>query len=77
MKVKEYRDDLRERVVRIETVIGESLPRMDAHLGKIEQHLGNQNDRIRTLEYSKVKLYTIAGVISFLTPIILKAFDVI
>ena len=63
--------------MRIETIIEERLPRIDDTLTRIEQHLGVQNGRIRTLEDSKLKVYTIVGVISFFTPIILKAIGVL
>ena len=77
MKLQDYRDDLRERVVTIETIVNDRLPRIDDNLTKIEQHLGTSNGRIRKLEDSKLKVYTIAGVISFVTPIVLKALDII
>ncbi|MBT7706748.1 hypothetical protein HN682_08700 [Candidatus Peregrinibacteria bacterium] len=77
MKVEKYREDIQGRLVRIETIIEERLPRIDDTLTRIEQHLGVQNGRIRTLEDSKLKVYTIVGVISFFTPIILKAIGVL
>ena len=49
MKLQDYRDDLRERVVKIETTVQERLPRIDENLGKIEQHIGVLNCRVRTL----------------------------
>jgi len=77
MKVEKYREEMQTRIVRIETIIEERLPRMDDTLSKIEQHLGTQNGRIRNLEDSKLKIYTIVGVISFFVPIILKAIGVL
>ena len=77
MKVEKYREDIQGRLVRIVTIIEERLPRIDDTLTRIEQHLGVQNGRIRTLEDSKLKVYTIVGVISFFTPIILKAIGVL
>ena len=77
MKVEKYREDIQGRLVRIETIIEERLPRIDDTLTRIEQHLGVQHGRIRTLEDSKLKVYTIVGVISFFTPIILKAIGVL
>jgi predicted nucleic acid-binding Zn-ribbon protein len=77
VKLQDYRDDLRERVVKIETTVEERLPRIDENLGKIEQHLGTLNGRVRTLEDSKLKVYTIVGVVSFATPILLKALNII
>jgi len=77
MKVEKYREDIQGRLVRIETIVEERLPRIDDTLTRIEQHLGVQNGRIRTLEDSKLKVYTIVGVISFFTPIILKAIGVL
>jgi predicted nucleic acid-binding Zn-ribbon protein len=77
MKLEKYREELQSRVVRIETLIEERLPRIDESLSKIEQHLGIQNGRIRELEDSKIKIYSIAGVVSFITPLILKAVGVI
>jgi predicted nucleic acid-binding Zn-ribbon protein len=77
MKLEKYREELQSRVVKIETILEERLPRIDESLSKIEQHLGIQNGRIRNLEDSKLKIYTIAGVVSFITPLILKAVGVI
>ena len=77
MKLQAYRDDLRERVVKIETTVQERLPRIDKNLSKIEQHLGALNGRVRTLEDSKLKVYTIVGVVSFATPILLKTLKII
>jgi len=77
MKLEKYREELQSRVVKIETILEERLPRIDESLAKIEQHLGIQNGRIRNLEDSKIKIYTIAGVVSFITPLILKAVGVI
>ena len=77
MKLEKYREELQSRVVKIETILEERLPRIDESLSKIEQHLGIQNGRIRNLEDSKIKIYTIAGVVSFITPLILKAIGVI
>ena len=77
MKLQDYRDDLRERVVKIETTVQERLPRIDENLGKIEQHLGVLNGRVRTLEDSKLNVYTIVGVVSFATQILLKALNII
>jgi uncharacterized Fe-S cluster-containing protein len=77
MKLEKYREELQSRVVKIETILEERLPRIDESLSKIEQHLGIQNGRIRNLEDSKIKIYTIAGVVSFITPLILKAVGVI
>jgi len=77
MKLQEYRDDLRERVVTIETIVNDRLPRIDDNLNKIEQHLGESNGRIRKLEDSKLKVYTIVGFISFIAPIVLKALSII
>ena len=77
MKLDKYREELQSRVVKIETILEERLPRIDESLSKIEQHLGIQNGRIRNLEDSKIKIYTIAGVVSFITPLILKAVGVI
>ena len=77
MKVEKYREEMQVRIVRIETLIEERLPRIDDSLAKIEQHLATQNGRIRELEDSKLKIYTIVGVISFFTPLILKAIGVL
>ena len=77
MKLEKYREELQSRVVKIETILEERLPRIDESLSKIEQHLGIQNGRIRNLEDSKIKIYSIAGVVSFITPLILKAIGVI
>jgi len=77
MKLEKYREELQSRVVKIETILEERLPRIDESLAKIEQHLGIQNGRIRNLEDSKIKIYSIAGVVSFITPLILKAVGVI
>lgn len=77
MKLQEYRDELRERVVAIETIVNDRLPRIDDNLNKIEQHLGVSNGRIRKLEDSKLRIYTIVGVVSFIAPIVLKALNVI
>jgi len=77
MKLEKYREELQSRVVKIETILEERLPRIDESLAKIEQHLGIQNGRIRNLEDSKLKIYTIVGVVSFITPLILKAVGVI
>jgi uncharacterized Fe-S cluster-containing protein len=77
MKLEKYREELQSRVVKIETILEERLPRIDESLSKIEQHLGIQNGRIRNLEDSKIKIYSIAGVVSFITPLILKAVGVI
>jgi predicted nucleic acid-binding Zn-ribbon protein len=77
MKLEKYREELQSRVVKIETILEERLPRIDESLSKIEQHLGIQNGRIRNLEDSKLKIYSIAGVVSFITPLILKAVGVI
>ena len=77
MKLERYREELQSRVVKIETILEERLPRIDESLAKIEQHLGIQNGRIRNLEDSKLKIYTIVGVVSFITPLILKAVGVI
>ena len=77
MKLEKYREELQSRVVKIETILEERLPRIDESLAKIEQHLGIQNGRIRNLEDSKLKIYTIVGVVSFITPLILKAIGVI
>ena len=77
MKLEKYREELQSRVVKIETILEERLPRIDESLSKIEQHLGIQNGRIRNLEDSKLKIYTIVGVVSFITPLILKAVGVI
>ena len=77
MKVEKYREEMQTRIVRIETIIEERLPRMDDTLSKIVQHLGTQNGRIRNLEDSKLKIYTIVGVISFFVPIVLKAIGVL
>lgn len=77
MKVEKYREDIQGRLVRIETIVEERLPRIDDTLTRIEQHLGVQNGRIRALEDSRLKVYTVAGVISFFTPIILKAMGVL
>jgi len=77
MKVEKYREEMQTRIVRIETIVEDRLPRIDNNLSKIEQHLGTQNGRIRNLEDSKLKIYTIVGVISFFVPIILKAIGVL
>ena len=77
MKLEKYREELQSRVVKIETILEERLPRIDESLSKIEQHLGIQNGRIRNLEDSKLKIYSIAGIVSFITPLILKAIGVI
>ena len=77
MKLQEYRDDLRERVVTIETIVNDRLPRIDDNLNKIDQHLGESNGRIRKLAYSKLKVYTIVGFVSFIAPIVLKALSII
>ena len=77
MKLDKYREELQSRVVKIETILEERLPRIDESLSKIEQHLGIQNGRIRNLEDSKLKIYTIVGMISFFVPIVLRAIGVI
>ena len=77
MKLEKYREELQSRVVKIETILEERLPRIDESLSKIEQHLGIQNGRIRNLEDSKLKIYTIVGMISFFVPIVLRAIGVI
>ena len=77
MKLEKYREELQSRVVKIETILEERLPRIDESLSKIEQHLGIQNGRIRNLEDSKIKIYTIVGMISFFVPIVLRAIGVI
>ena len=77
MKLEKYREELQSRVVKIETILEERLPRIDESLSKIEQHLGIQNGRIRNLEDSKLKIYTIVGMISFLVPIVLKAIGIL
>ena len=77
MQVEKYRLELQSRIVRIETIVEERLPRIDETLTKIEQHLGIQNGRIRKLEDSKLKIYTIVGMISFLVPIVLKAIGIL
>ena len=77
MQVEKYRLELQSRIVRIETIVEERLPRIDETLTKIEQHLGIQNGRIRKLEDSKLKIYTIVGMISFFVPIVLRAIGVI
>ena len=77
MKLEKYREELQSRVVKIETILEERLPRIDESLSKIEQHLGIQNGRIRNLEDSKLKIYTIVGMISFFVPIVLRAVGVI
>ena len=77
MKLEKYREELQSRVVKIETILEERLPRIDESLSKIEQHLGIQNGRIRELEDSKLKIYTIVGMISFFVPIVLRAIGVI
>jgi len=77
MKVEKYREEMQTRIVRIETIVEDRLPRIDNNLSKIEQHLGTQNGRIRNLEDSKLKIYTIVGVISFFVPIVLKAIGVL
>jgi predicted nucleic acid-binding Zn-ribbon protein len=77
MKLEKYREELQSRVVKIETILEERLPRIDESLAKIEQHLGIQNGRIRNLEDSKLKIYTIVGMISFFVPIVLRAIGVI
>ena len=77
MQVEKYRLELQSRIVRIETIVEERLPRIDETLTKIEQHLGIQNGRIRKLEDSKLKIYTIVGMISFLVPIVLKVIGIL
>ena len=76
-QLNQYRDDLHGRIIRIETILDETLPKMEKHLGNIDSKLSKQNGRIRILEDSKIKIYTVVGVISFFTPIILKALGII
>ena len=77
MKLQDYRDDLRERVVAIETIVNDRLPRIDENLARIEQHLGALNGKVRNLEDSKLKLYTVAGVLSIIAPMALKYLEII
>jgi|TARA_R100001530_G_C4320919_1_gene155792 hypothetical protein len=76
-ELNQYRDDLHGRIIRIETILDESLPKIEKHLGRIDDKLRKQNGRIRILEDSKIKIYTVVGVVSFLTPILLKALGII
>ena len=66
MELQDYRDDLRERVVKIETIVQERV-----------QHFSVLNSRVRKLEDSKLQVYTIVGFISFFVPIVLKALEII
>jgi|TARA_R100000742_G_C4262450_1_gene80265 predicted nucleic acid-binding Zn-ribbon protein len=77
MELQDYRDDLRERVVKIETIVQERVPRIDENISKIEQHFSVLNSRVRKLEDSKLQVYTIVGFISFFVPIVLKALEII
>ena len=76
-ELNQYRDDLHGRIIRIETILDESLPKIEKHLGGIDDKLREQNGRVRILEDSKIKIYTVVGVVSFLTPILLKALGII
>jgi len=76
-ELNKYRDDLHGRIIRIETILDECLPKIEKHLGNIDNNLSKQNGRIRILEDSKIKIYTVVGVISFFTPIVLKALGII
>jgi len=77
MELQDYRDDLRERVVKIETIVQERVPRIDENIEKIEKHFSILNSRVRKLEDSKLQVYTIVGFISFFVPIVLKALNII
>ena len=52
-ELNQYRDDLHGRVIRIETILDESLPKIEKHLGGIDDKLREQNGRVRILEDSK------------------------
>ena len=49
-EVTEYRNNLKERVARIETTIGIELPHISNSLGRIDKNLNKLNDRTSTLE---------------------------
>ena len=49
-EVSEYRNNLKERVVRIEASIGIELPHISASLDRIDKHLERLNDRTAKLE---------------------------
>ena len=67
----------REEVIRFLTKLDERQRTIFKKIEKIENHLAEQNGRIRELENDKTKLYTIVGIISFLTPVVLKALNLI
>ena len=67
----------REEVIRFLTKLDERQRTIFKKIEKIENHLAEQNGRIRELENDKTKLYTIVGIISFLTPVMLKALNLI
>ena len=49
-EVSEYRNNLKERVVRIEASIGIELPHISGSLDRIDKHLEKLNDRTAKLE---------------------------
>jgi hypothetical protein len=73
MKVSEHR----EEVLKYLTKLNERQITIYKRVEKIENHLSVQNGRIVELEKSEAKVYTIAIVVSFLIPIVLKAFNMI
>ena len=49
-EVTEWRENLKERVVKIETTIGAELPHISGSLDKIDKHLEKLNNRTVKLE---------------------------
>ena len=49
-EVTEYRNNMKERIVRIEASIGIELPHINRSLKKIDNHLEILNNRTSTLE---------------------------
>ena len=49
-EVSEYRNNLKERVARIETTIGIELPQISGSLDKINDHLERLNNRTSKIE---------------------------
>ena len=49
-EVSEYRNNLKERVARIETTLGIELPQISGSLDKINDHLERLNNRTSKIE---------------------------
>ena len=49
-EVSEYRNNLKERVARIETTLGIELPQISGSLDKINDHLERLNNRTSKME---------------------------